>query len=1076
MSNLSLSYIDIWIVIFYLIICLVVGLRKFDKIKTIRDYTLGIKPFSTIILIATTFATVVSAGRAVGLVEKTYSLGLVFIAPIIFSPICWVIMSRILSAKLDLFKKQKFLTLSDIMEYWYGKPGRWVVNVCSIFYALGVAAVSITAIGYLFHYFLGIPEVYGALLGVVVITIYSAFGGIQAVAFTDLFQFLIFVIALPFACAVGLNKVGGIENVFTLLPKTHLTIGSSNIMLFLSLCFYSIFPYTSTPYIQRVLMAKDKAQLIKAFNITGMLLLPFFLIISLIGLIAYVDNPTIDPNTALYRFISNTLSPGALGFVVAGLLAVIMSTQDSFLNATSSLIARDICKQIWPKLTDKNQLMIARVSCVAITGLAMAISFAKNSIIEIIWLIDNFWDPIITMPLFAGILGIKIHKKSFIALVVACVITLLITRLTMGEFDTRSFSISIAVSIAVLYIANKRYKKQHPSFKLDISRNNQSLLIKVKKAISNYRSFNLGSVYIFSSITLASYLTSLFLLPVSYDAIIYFRITAAILCLFLLLNELLDNRLRRKFLTYFWYFSLCFCLPFVASYLIFSSKYDFMWIANFILSIALLYLLTNAVISILLTSVGVGISYWSFFTINNLSAEYLYSNNFAIFSCAFITIAIVIHIYKQKYIDKEIYEQVTSVLEDRVAERTTELKEALEVKEEFLSKLSHEVRTPLQGIIGISTELDRDWDRYSPEDRKKYIHMIATSGDRLMSYTKNILDFASYNKNAIKLNLEQDVDLVEIAKDVIQDSESLIISLNKPLEVVLELSQFKTAQIECDRMKVTEIFYNLVNNAIKYSKAGKIVVKIENEKHDVKISVIDQGVGVPEDEKHAIFEPFTESTRTKTRAGGTGLGLSIVREIIYLHQGTVKVENNQPQGSKFIVTLPIQQDKGPRSFGKRISPAKGKILIVDDESTCLNALSMILLSLGYEPYTAQGGVQALEYLKNNYQNIDIVLLDLMMPDMNGVEVLKQVKNDPQLGRIPVIIQSGYTSANNDDIRKAESELGASKKSIEKPYNRDDVEAAIALVLHKKPEKATKHSTRKIANKPARTIKTKEVMA
>ena len=1048
MSNVNLSVVDIGIVIAYLVLCLVIGLKKYGKIKTIRDYTLGTKPFTTAVLFCTTFATFISARQAIGYVGKGYELGLVFIIPTLFVPICWLIMAKAFLPNLEYFRQKKFMTLSDIMEDLYGKPGRWATNICAVIFTVGVTAVSVVAIGYLLHYFLHIPEFLGMLIGVSVVTIYSIFGGIQAVAITDVFQFLIFFLAIPIACAIGLDKAGGLSSIFSSLPTSHVTIDSSNIIFCLSLLSFAITPEVGIPYVQRALIAKDIGQFKKAFTAVGIAIVPFLVTILLIGLITHKLNPNLDSSIVLYYFIDNHLPFIIKGLIISGILAVIMSTQDSFLNTTSTLIARDICKQIWPTLNDKQQLIIARLSCVFISLISILIVLIEKDVLNIIWLVANFWDAIITIPLLAGLFGAKLSKNSFIVLAILVLTVEIIVRLKIGSFGTVSATAGVISSIVIIIIANYRYKKQNPEL---FPPKNSKPLFSILREVSIANNFSLSSLYIVSFITALNLSAALFFLDLTqYTVINYSCGMGVLLCLLLLLNELWNYYLRR-FISYAWKFTIFFCLIWIPAYIVFASNYAPLWVINFALSATLFYLLTNAVVFSGLTLLGAIISYISFKVIGHYSGD-LSSTSFAICSCFFTVITIVMHTYKQKYIDKEVYEQFTSVLEERVWERTQELREALDVKEEFLSKVSHEIRTPLQGIVGISTTLNSSWDKYSSEDRKKYVNMIASSGDRLMSYTRNILDFASYNKNAIKLNLEQEVDLIEIAKDVIQDSESLIISLNKPLEIILELGGIKTAQIECDRMKVAEIFYNLVNNAIKYSKAGKIVVKIETEEHDVKISVIDQGVGVPEDEKHDIFKPFTESTRTKTKAGGTGLGLSIVREIIYLHQGTVRVENNPPQGSKFIVTLPVQQDKGPRAFTKQIIASKGKILIVDDEPVCLSALTMILLDLGYEPYTAQGGVQALEYLKNNYQNVDIILLDLMMPDMNGIEVLKQIKNDPKLEHISVIMQSGYTSTTSEGVREAESRLGASKKSIAKPYNRDDVEASIALVVQKKAEK------------------------
>ncbi len=353
MENINISTIDIIIVLSYLAGCVILGFIKFDQIKSIRDYSLGARPFTTTVLIATTFATAISAHKTIGSVGKSYSMGLVFILSMFLIPIGWFIMARLLSNNLQFFHQKQFLTLGEIMEYWYGKAGRWLTSICAIAFTLGITAGGSIAIGKLFHYFFGMNQTLAMLLALGIVTLYSTLGGIKAVAITDVFQFLIFYIALPIACAIGYHNIGGYQNIISSLPSSHLTIDRDNIMLFLGMAGFALMPNADIPFIQRALISSNTSQLRNTFNAVAFLMFPLFFIVALIGLITYIYNPNIDPDTALYFFIQNYLPSGVIGLMIAGILAIVMSTQDSFLNTTSTLIARDICKQIWPDKNDK---------------------------------------------------------------------------------------------------------------------------------------------------------------------------------------------------------------------------------------------------------------------------------------------------------------------------------------------------------------------------------------------------------------------------------------------------------------------------------------------------------------------------------------------------------------------------------------------------------------------------------------------------------------------------------------------------------------------------------------------------
>jgi len=457
MENLNLNFIDVFLVASYLIICLVIGISKFDKVKTLRDYTLGVKPFSTSVLIATTFATAISAHKTIGSVGKAYSMGLVFIVSMFLIPIGWFIMASLLAKNLSFFHKEKFLTMGDIMEYWYGKMGRWLTSVCAVAFTLGMTAAGSMAIGGLLHYFFGVDENFGMLAALAIVTIYSSFGGIQAVAFTDVFQFLIFFIALPIACAIGYNNVGGYQNIINALPASHLTIDIENISLFIGMMVFALMPNADIPFIQRAILAHNSHQLKSTFNSVALLMYPLFIMIALIGLIMYGYDPNINTNIVLYHFINDYLPAGVVGLMIAGILAIVMSTQDSFLNTTSTLVARDVCKQIWPKITDSQELLIARISCVSISLFSVVLLFLKKDILELIWFITNFWDPLVIVPFIACLIGVKINKRHFFILPVLVLTAEFIAAQVVGSFDTRSFTVGIIVSMTTLFVLHKSH-------------------------------------------------------------------------------------------------------------------------------------------------------------------------------------------------------------------------------------------------------------------------------------------------------------------------------------------------------------------------------------------------------------------------------------------------------------------------------------------------------------------------------------------------------------------------------------------------------------------------------------------
>jgi SSS family solute:Na+ symporter len=456
-----ISIIDISIVVAYLLVCLVLGFKKFGQVKTLRDYTFGSKPLSTIVLTATTFATIISASQLIGNVGKSYQLGIVYVAAIFFSPIGWFILSRLMARNLSLFQKKQFLTLGDIMEYFYGRLGQRLSSYGSIFISLGVIAAGSMGIGKLVYHFFAIPELVGIIVALGVVTIYSTLGGFRAVAITDVFQFAVFFIAIPVACAIGYHNVGGYKNILQSLPPSHLTIEFKDLGLFLGVAIFCTIPAMDIPYIQRAMASKNQYQLRKAFNSTGLLMIPLIGLVALMGFITYVKNPNLQTDTVLFYFMEHYLPVGALGLMIAGLLAVIMSTQDSYLNTTSILISSDICKKVWPNLNAKEELLIARVSCVVLSIASISLVYVKEDIVSLIWFISNFWDPFVGIPFLLALAGVRVQKKLFFIIPTVSFIALMAARQIIGEFDIKTLTLGMAASAVATLILSSIKKAQH---------------------------------------------------------------------------------------------------------------------------------------------------------------------------------------------------------------------------------------------------------------------------------------------------------------------------------------------------------------------------------------------------------------------------------------------------------------------------------------------------------------------------------------------------------------------------------------------------------------------------------------
>lgn len=387
------------------------------------------------------------------------------------------------------------------------------------------------------------------------------------------------------------------------------------------------------------------------------------------------------------------------------------------------------------------------------------------------------------------------------------------------------------------------------------------------------------------------------------------------------------------------------------------------------------------------------------------------------------------------------------------------LKKSDELKDEFLAITSHELRTPLYGMIGIAESLrDGIAGNVSPEV-KNQLSMIITSGQRLTHLVNEILDFSKLKYNSLDLSVKP-VNIKSVIDLVLTVSKPLI--NNKPIRLINKVDNVLPA-IRADEDRLQQIMHNLIDNAIKYTDVGEIVITAHTDETHLTINVSDTGHGISADQLDVIFQPFKQGNHSLSRkVSGVGIGLSVTKNLIELHEGTLEVESKVGKGSTFSVSFPLHEDVGYyeetavtseatfteslelQNFSQREVENKAKILVTDDEIVNLQVLMNQLSLNGYDVLTTSRGEDVFKIVDEH--NIDLLILDIMMPNMSGYEVCQKLREIYSVMELPILM---LTAKNQLQDKMIAFEAGANDYLV-KPCDKEELLSRVkTLVLMKK---------------------------
>ena len=903
MSLVNLD-IDQWIILIFLAITLIVGIVSGLKIKTVKDYTIGEKgSFPTSILAMTLIATMIGGNGTIGSVAEFYKHGYIFATIEIGCIIGLLLVAKFVASKFD-HRFNGMFSSADIIGKFYGERAEKFTGIIASIFGVCVLGAQITALASVYSGFMGADYAASVVIVGGVLIFYSTFGGIRSVAITDAIQFLLLAVGIPIIANLCFQEVGNFNIMVASLPEGHTDIIEKEdfaehtaVALLHMLPFLALHP----SLIQRYLMAENATQISKITYLYVFLGASISLMAAYIAFSALALFPNIEPNSVLPKAINTLLPIGLKGIAMTGMIAVIMSTADSYLNTTGILLTLNTF--FARNISDRKKLALMKVNTLIIGGLAIVIALQQIPIFHVI-VTANVLLTTTTIPLFMKIVGLDVKAGQFWGNVFTGAISFIVVKFGYG-LDMKICLFISAISAMIAFILthliqnglhfkydNTKTKGREDKVWSFFSFNNCVPTLAKLAKYSSEKVRDVGAPYhLFGIFCCVNYVVPYFMWSFdkfpNQEIITLIRFIAGGLCVFLIMADQWHRKIE-KYLPLYWHFTVMFCLPFVTTVMFFATQAQYGWLLNMALATFFLSVIVDWRTFLTLNMIGIisGTIFHEVFIgkiVLNLDTRTIY---LMIYTFIFSTFIGVLFARRREVLGHE----------------------KVQIMQMFAGIVAHELRTPLANC---KMAVDTLKSIFSPSSLSK-----DKKGDYVLRLTKQdyeminlmqkqiAISVASGNK-AIDMTLmasktavvAEDKKCHSMKKTVAQALDGMVLSDEDRGEIITNLED--DFQYYGSKDYMIHVIWNLVTNAFKYGVVGKQEAKISISIIGDELWVRDTGNGINKKEISKIFDRFYTKSST-----GTGIGLAFCKMVVEDCEGTITCHSTVGEYTTFIIKIP----------------------------------------------------------------------------------------------------------------------------------------------------------------------------